>query len=160
MYPTWASPCAWAQPPAEHRLRRTDRRGPRHIRCIVRLERRMLIRLLILSVSLGLVYAGEPDNKTLNEISHLLSFISSAPCQFHRNGKWYDSPDARAHIERKYDFVLAKGMIHSTEDFIEYAASKSSMSGTNYMVKCGDGDPIPSSNWLKKELSTYRAKAK
>jgi hypothetical protein len=121
----------------------------------------MLIRLTILffSVGLGVAYAGEPDKKTLHEISHLFSFINSSPCEFYRNGKWYMASDAKDHIRKKYNYVLRKGIIQSAEDFIAYAASKSSRSGRNYMVKCGDDDPIPSASWLKTELSNHRSRA-
>ncbi len=48
---------------------------------------------------------------------------------FQRNGSWYDGSDARAHLQRKYDYLLKKGMVDSAEQFIERAASQSSMSG-------------------------------
>jgi hypothetical protein len=92
-----------------------------------------------------------------DEISHLLNFIEQSGCQFDRNGSVHDSKEARAHIEMKYDY--AKKWIDSTEEFIKYTATKSSISGKLYYVVC-DGQRIPSGEWLKQELLRYRALAK
>jgi hypothetical protein len=53
----------------------------------------------------------------------------------------------------KYDY--ARKWISSTEDFIEYTATKSSMSGKLYHVIC-QGERIPSGAWLETELQRYR----
>ena len=88
------------------------------------------------------------------EIQHLLSFIAISQCTFERNGTSYTSPEAEEHIHTKYDYIKSK--VSSTEDFIEYAASESSMSGSQYYVTC-DGVRQSSASWLSKELSQYRA---
>ncbi len=36
---------------------------------------------------------------------------------FQRNGSWYDGGDARAHLQRKYDYLLKKDMVDSAEQF-------------------------------------------
>ena len=61
--------------------------------------------------------------------------------------------EARAHIRRKYDHI--KDRVNSTEDFIRYAASESSMSGKKYHATC-NGQTITSGEWLSKELERYR----
>ena len=88
------------------------------------------------------------------EIDHLLSFIEQSGCQFDRNGSVHDSKQAREHIQMKYDY--ARKWISSTEDFIEYTATKSSMTGKRYHVICQQ-QRIPSGEWLLDELSRYRA---
>ena len=95
------------------------------------------------------VLAGMQD-----EIQHLLQYIESSGCEFERNGTVYDSKEARSHIERKYDYV--KSHVDETEDFIKYAATKSSMSGSKYQVTC-NGSKQTSAEWLYGELSKYRA---
>lgn len=88
------------------------------------------------------------------EIQHLLKFIGGSGCTFVRNGEAHDSPAARKHIEGKYAY--AKRWIETTEQFIEYTATKSSLSGERYRVIC-DGQEEPSADWLTRELERYRA---
>jgi hypothetical protein len=93
---------------------------------------------------------------TNEEIDHLLAFVGSSGCTFVRNGKQYDPAEAREHIERKYDHI--KDRISTSEGFIRYAATESSISGKPYTVIC-KGEEEPSANWLQQELARYRAAA-
>ena len=93
---------------------------------------------------------------TNDEIEHLLNFVADSGCTFERNGSNYDSVEARAHIQRKYNHI--KNKINNTEDFIKYAASKSSMSGRKYHATCS-GQTITSEDWLTQELARYRQPA-
>ena len=95
------------------------------------------------------------EKSPLTEIQHLLDFISESGCRFQRNGSEYSAADAREHIEMKYDYVRKK--INSAEDFITYAASRSSLSGRLYMVNCGGGWQS-SQDWLLDELRRFREK--
>ena len=52
----------------------------------------------------------------------------------------------------------APGQIASALDFIEKAASESSLSGTPYQVKCGEAAPIASRAWLSEELKKYQSR--
>lgn len=87
------------------------------------------------------------------EIRHLLRYIESSGCEFERNGTVYDSKEARSHIKRKYDYIESR--VDNTEDFIKYAATKSSMSGRKYQVTC-NGREQTSAEWLHNELTRYR----
>lgn len=90
------------------------------------------------------------------EISYLLDFVEHSGCQFYRNGTWYDSKTARAHLQSKYEMLAGSGRIDSAEDFIDKAATSSSLSGQPYQVRCDGGEPIASSQWLRDVLSRYR----
>lgn len=90
------------------------------------------------------------------EINYLLEFVEHSGCQFYRNGTWYDSKTARAHLQSKYDMLAGGGRINSAEEFIDQAATSSSLSGRPYQVRCGGGEPIASSQWLRDALSRYR----
>jgi hypothetical protein len=90
---------------------------------------------------------------TTEEITHLLQFIEQSECTFIRNAKQYDSLKARQHIEQKYNYY--KDQILTTEDFIKYSATKSSITGKPYKVICNDVS-INSSDWLKAELEIIR----
>jgi hypothetical protein len=87
------------------------------------------------------------------EIDHLLGFIAASPCAFIRNGVAYDGADAMAHIQDKYGYY--RDEIHSAEDFIALAASKSALSGKPYLVKCG-GTTEPAADWISRELAVFR----
>jgi len=87
------------------------------------------------------------------EINHLLDAIEQSGCIFIRNGSSHDSKEAKAHIEKKYNYL--KKRIKTTEDFIRGAATKSSLSGRPYMMNCG-GKKMLTADWLHAELEQYR----
>lgn len=90
------------------------------------------------------------------EIQQLLGQLERSGCQFNRNGTWYDSAEAKTHLQRKLDYLNRKGTLKNTEQFIELAGSKSSSTGKTYSVKCDNDSPIPSNVWLTKALSNLR----
>ena len=94
------------------------------------------------------------------EIDHLLDFISQSNCRFNRNGSWHDMAEARSHISMKYGYLRDRGQVPSAEAFIENAASKSSLSGKNYLVECPGQPALASEAWLKSELGRYRKSPK
>lgn len=87
------------------------------------------------------------------EIQHLKDYVGNSECIFIRNGTEYSSADALKHINLKHG--AAGRRIKSTEDFIRLAATKSSISGKPYKVRCG-GSEMPCADWLYDELFRYR----
>jgi len=86
------------------------------------------------------------------------SIYGDSGCEFNRNGTWHDAKAAREHVRFKYEFLLAQDRINATEDFIEQAATKSSiLFGQPYTVRCDGDPPVLSSLWLSRELARYRA---
>ena len=61
----------------------------------------------------------------------------------------YDSAKAADHLRGKYDYLLKKGWVLTSEDFIARAASESSMSHKPYQVRCAGKEAEPSAAWLK-----------
>jgi len=118
-------------------------------------------KLLILIMVLFSTYAQAEDlsGAAQQEITHLFSYLGNSGCQFNRNGSWYDAQAAVNHINDKYQYLLGKHRIATAEDFIEGAASRSSMSGRAYMVKCGDGPSVESGDWFRVELDKFRKEA-
>ena len=94
------------------------------------------------------------------EIDALLAKLGDSGCRFQRNGSWHAAAEARGHVERKYRYLLDRRQVGSAEDFITLAASKSSISGESYRVRCGDAPPVPSAEWLGTELVRLRAGAR
>ena len=114
----------------------------------------LLIAILLFSTS----YAADSKDTMQKEIQHLFDYLKNSDCEFNRNGKWYNVEEAAKHINQKYQYLIKKGLINSTEQFIDRAASESSMSGKSYVVKCGESEPIKSSVWFKRELMSFREK--
>lgn len=92
------------------------------------------------------------------EIMELFDFIKTSHCRFNRNGRWYTSIEAAEHIDKKYQYAKKKGGIGSTEDFIKYSATKSSITGKLYKVECESGDLQNSVDWLTARLHYIREK--
>lgn len=110
-----------------------------------------------------LCLAGSPNAlaasaKTTLEVQHLLTYLESSGCEFHRNGSWYQAEQARDHLEKKFQYLDKRALIGSSEDFITRAASTSSISGNAYQVRCPNSKAVTSAEWLGAELRRYRAK--
>ena len=91
-----------------------------------------------------------------HEVQHLINFVSNSPCQIVRNGSAHDGPEAIKHIQKKYKYF--KDEIRTTEQFIKYSATKSTMSGSYYLVKCKGQSSVKTRDWLLQELKEYRKK--
>jgi hypothetical protein len=116
----------------------------------------LLLPLLI--ASLSPVMAADLPAVSRLEIETLLNRLGSSGCQFNRNGSWYNSVDAKAHLTKKLNYLIDKKKVEGTEQFISLAASSSSMSGKDYLVRCGSAQPVASEAWLKHELQAIRSK--
>ena len=104
----------------------------------------------------GLAAAQRQPAVTASEVAHLFSVLEQSNCQFYRNGSWYSSAKASAHLRRKYNYLLKDRLVTSAETFIDLAASKSSMSGRPYLVKCPGSAPIESNSWFRAKLAEFR----
>jgi len=110
----------------------------------------VIVVLLTSSVHVAaLATPSQPD------ITHLLSYLEQSGCTFFRNGTWYESKEARAHLERKYEYLMERSLVDSAEDFIERAALSSSMSGEHYFVQCPGQVKVTSGDWLRAELAPF-----
>ena len=99
---------------------------------------------------------GEAPRATLVEIEYLLQHVGTSGCEFYRNGSWYDAVRAESHLRDKYKYLDARHQINSAEDFIDRAATKSSLSGLAYQLRCKGSAAVPSGQWLYDALTLYR----
>jgi hypothetical protein len=90
------------------------------------------------------------------EINHLLGLIEHSGCEFFRNGTWYDAQRAAAHLRTKYEALAANAQIETAEDFIDKVATSSSMSGQDYLIRCGGGAPMTTHQWFSAALARHR----
>ncbi|WP_371228528.1 DUF5329 domain-containing protein [Pseudomonas sp. QE6] len=117
---------------------------------------RLLSSLLLTSLLLACTGAhAAVDAKAQREVTQLLDFVEHSDCRFIRNGSEYPGSEARAHLQKKLDYLENKDLVSSAEDFIERAASKSSMSGKPYRVRCPGGTQ-DTATWLNTELKRLR----
>jgi len=104
-----------------------------------------------------LLLAGNAFAGTQEEIDHLLDFVANTTCKYDRNGTIHDGPEAKDHINMKYDHYRKR--IKTSEDFIMYSATKSLISGKKYKIRCPGSEPVFASDWLLDELKTFRKSA-
>lgn len=109
-----------------------------------------LSRLLLFVVAISFNVLAMPKT----EIEHLLNYVSSTHCQYERNGDMHSGQEAVEHIKKKYDYYDEE--IETAEDFIEYSATKSTLTGAPYKIHCEGQAPTTSRVWLLAELARYR----
>jgi hypothetical protein len=116
------------------------------------------MRVLKLAIIVWMVALGSAVADTQLEIDHLLGFVEKSPCTYERNDTFYSGPEARDHINMKYTYY--RGKVKTAEDFINYSATRSKMSGKRYTIHCPGTGVIYASDWLLTELKTFRIESK
>ena len=117
---------------------------------------RSLLSLLTCCVAIAAI-AAPLSPAARAEIDALLARLVASGCEFNRNGSWYTAVEAKSHLLQKLKYFEDRGMVQTTEQFIEMAASGSSMSGQPYLVRCGNNPPVQSGQWLRSELNDLRS---
>ena len=115
-------------------------------------------RLPLLALAAAFSVHAAPAPKVAQDVDHLLGYIARSGCSFYRNGTWADATIAEAHVRTKFDYLARQDEIASVTDFIEKAASKSSITGMAYQVKCPGASPVLARDWLGEELARYQAR--
>jgi len=119
------------------------------------MQRILFLVLTCLFVAQGAAAPLAPSARA--EIDALMSRLESSACEFRRNGTWHTAAEAKSHLLRKLKVLEDRGAVQSTEQFIELAASNSSLSGQPYLVRCGNDAPVRSGTWLRSQLQDIRA---
>ena len=112
--------------------------------------------LLALTVFMILGNAPAAANDDEQLIEALLSSVGTSECTFIRNGKEYDADEAEDHLRMKYR--RGKKYVSGVDTFIKRIATKSSMSGKPYMIRCNDTEAVPTAEWLAKQLEAIQAR--
>ncbi len=111
--------------------------------------------IILLLFTLAPAAAADVPPSQIHEVEHLLKFVAGSDCEIERNGDRHSGKEAAAHIQKKYNHF--RDRIKSTEDFIEYSATKSTISGRYYMLSCSGETTIKTKEWLLNELHRYRS---
>ncbi|MEZ5460548.1 DUF5329 domain-containing protein [Dokdonella sp.] len=118
------------------------------------------MRHTLLFISLALLASSAPANPlppaTRAEVTALLDALAGSDCEFYRNGRWYAGSKAASHLQRKLDYLERKDLLTTADSFIALAATRSSMSGEPYQVRCPGETPVPSAEWLNTKLDQIR----
>lgn len=97
------------------------------------------------------------DDATMNaEIDFLLEAVAESSCVFVRNGKEHAAPDAKKHLQTKRK--RGRKYFDTAEEFIDRLASRSSFSGKDYMIRCGD-ETSTAGAWFSSALARYRSES-
>lgn len=108
----------------------------------------------------GAAWAGPAPEPVRAEIDALLGQLVHSDCRFQRNGRWHSGERARSHLLRKLRHIEERGTLHSTEQFIQLAASRSSSSNQPYRVACAGAEAVDSQLWLQQQLGALRARSR
>lgn len=114
---------------------------------------------MIVTSACTLALAAPAPAPVKAEINALLAALASSGCEFQRNGSWHSATEAQSHLLRKLDYLEKKNLVKRTEDFIDGAASSSSVSGKAYQVRCAGGQTVESSGWMRSQLKAIRGGA-
>ncbi|MDQ1062360.1 MULTISPECIES: YfeK family protein [Stenotrophomonas] len=121
------------------------------IRCSV-----LLAMLLAATAATAGSASAAPSEAARREIGALIGALDGSSCRFQRNGSWHDAAEARAHLQRKYDYLLKKDKVDTAEQFIERAASQSSISGKAYRIACPGQPEQTAAAWFGARLQALR----
>jgi Family of unknown function (DUF5329) len=116
--------------------------------------------LTVLALGIAGVCLAQPSanaDKVKAEAAALVESLGNSGCEFQRNGSWYSADEARTHLNRKLAYMLERQPPASTEQFVELAASHSSMSGRPYLVRCPSKEAVPSRDWMLARLAQLRS---
>jgi hypothetical protein len=130
--------------------------GKLNERCALLLVSTILLLLPVLSSSVAVQASAAEESAAKGEIAFLIQQTRLSGCRFYRNGAWYDASAAADHLLTKYEYLATRGKINSAEEFIEKAASRSSLSGRAYQIQCAGKESVPSEEWFRGLLSRYR----
>ncbi|MCG8276733.1 DUF5329 domain-containing protein [Stenotrophomonas sp. NLF4-10] len=117
------------------------------------MKRRLLLALLLGAAA---PIQAAPGATVQREIEGLMQALEQSGCRFQRNGRWHGAAEVRDHLQRKYDYLRKRELAGSAEQFIDNAASRSSLSGKPYRVACPGRSEQDAAPWFRQQLAGLR----
>lgn len=113
------------------------------------------MKIFLLSLCIPLL--GLAGLTELEKIEKLIVMIEQSNVQFIRNGQSYPPTEAAQHLRTKLDQATNSWFAPKKADwtaimFIDKIASKSSLSGKDYLIQLPDGKEVKSKDWLLEKL--------
>lgn len=121
------------------------------------MSRRHIVASGLVAVLMAASASAAPAAVAQREIAGLINALQGSQCRFQRNGSWHGESEARTHLQRKYDYLRKRNMVDSAEQFIERAASRSTMSGKPYRIACTGQPETDASHWFAERLQSLRS---
>jgi hypothetical protein len=94
--------------------------------------------------------SAAPSAREKQRIDALIAAVEKSGLIFIRNGSEYSAAEAASHLRLKLS--KAGNRISTAEQFIDYLASKSSITGSPYFLKFPDGRTEQAGPWLHRRL--------
>ena len=113
----------------------------------------LLLTILLAVVSPWSMAARQAEDLDAT-VQYLITYVKESDVTFERNSSRYTGSEAAEHINKKYRHF--RDDIDTPEKFIELCATGSLMTGKPYFIITGQGEQLPSGQWLNAELSVYR----
>ncbi len=120
------------------------------------MRRRVVLPVCFAMVAASATAGAAQGAAARREIDGLMQALENSACRFQRNGSWYGASEARSHLQRKYDYLLRRDLADTAEQFIERAASRSSISGKPYRVSCPGHAEQDAASWFRQQLAHLR----
>lgn len=114
----------------------------------------LLSLLLVLGFATSLPAREQPQQQRIDFLLHAIGSMQGGA--FIRNGSEYDAKAAEAHLRQKLNYGGER--LKTAEQFVEYCATKSSMSGKAYQIRLPDGKTVESGPWLLGQLAEFDKK--
>lgn len=115
----------------------------------------LTIAVLLLVSTVGTLSAA-PSAREKQRIDALIAAVEKSGLIFIRNGSEHSAADAASHMRLKFN--NAGNRINTAEQFIDYLASKSSITGSPYFLKFPDGRTEKAGIWLHRKLKELDGK--
>lgn len=100
--------------------------------------------------------SASPSAREKQRIDALIAAVEKSGLIFIRNGSEHSAADAASHMRLKFN--NAGNRISTAEQFIDYLASKSSITGSPYFLKFPDGRTEKAGIWLHRKLKELDGK--
>lgn len=119
---------------------------------IIYSTKRFAVWLIIIFSLVVITHAQEPSEAS--KIDFLISSVETLEgAKFIRNGSEYNAQSASKHLRMK--LKAAGDKIKTAEDFIQFCASRSSMTGEPYLIKFADGTTKTSELYFREKLKAF-----
>jgi hypothetical protein len=110
--------------------------------------------LLVFVLLLTAAIVCAQSNSETAKIEYLIASVGELKgAKFVRNGTDYDAPAAASHLRLKLRAAGSK--VKTAEDFIQYCASGSSISGEPYLIRFIDGATVKSEVFFRNQLKAF-----